>query len=176
MMNNAARLQKILDLLHDGTDWREDLNCADVVQELTGIMEGYLTGEEEDDRPGPCPSCGDKWDIDDSDATDPAEHCSIECERRDQQALRSRGEYPATPLTPAEKDAKGDALTRAELPNSRLPFAITFTRNPKRDETVTLTRFYRDQAHADTDAVTLLNREFPEHTLISVKPCADPRG
>jgi hypothetical protein len=48
-MNNAQRLQAILDLIHDGTDWREELDCADVVQDLTGLMAGYLTGEDEPD-------------------------------------------------------------------------------------------------------------------------------
>lgn len=39
-----------------------------------------------------CSGCGEPWTPDDSLAQDPTRYCSIECERRDTAALRSRGE------------------------------------------------------------------------------------
>lgn len=42
--------------------------------------------------PRECGGCDRRWVIGDSDAEEPTEFCSHECEQRDRQAMKSRGE------------------------------------------------------------------------------------
>jgi hypothetical protein len=74
---------------HDGIV----VNCTDedVSDETNREVTSTAVLEDDGERTD-CGGCGGSWNVDESDARDPANYCSADCQRRDGSALASRGE------------------------------------------------------------------------------------